>query len=108
MTDPITIRDMAASVVAFLTGLVAWIGNKQVARIDKLESKAQPSKDDFDAHKKDDRENFIALFEGQSEIKDQIAAGFADVNRTLNGVHTEILRELARKEDKHGSSYPLR
>ena len=105
--DPYTIRDIMAGGAAILTGLVAWVGKIQVARIDKLEGKAVPSKEEHEAHEKQDRETFIKLFEGQAEIKKEIATGFSNLSATINAIHVETLKELAKKEDKHGSFYPL-
>ena len=51
-------------------------------------------------HEDEDRENFRMLFTGQGAVKDQISAGFSGVRSTISDMHVDILKELARKQDK--------
>lgn len=59
-------------------------------------------KGDFETHRKEDRETFKALFEGQAGIKDDIADGFADLNKTISGMHVSLLEKINTKADKKG------
>lgn len=100
-TDPVTLRDFVAGAAAIISGILVWITKREIARIDKIEQRSTPSKDDFMWHEKQDRETFIKLFEGQEQIRKDIAKLGSDMTATINSIHIETLKALAHKEDKH-------
>lgn len=57
-------------------------------------------KDDFGQHRKEDRENFISLFEGQEEINKSIGEGFRELDKTIGGMHVELLKQINEKADR--------
>ena len=57
-------------------------------------------KDDFETHRKEDRETFIKLFEGQNGIKDAVSDGFRDLDKTISGIHVDLLEKISEKADK--------
>lgn len=95
--DPITWQAVAAGGAAVLSSLVAYVVKKNDQRIDDIESASVHS---LEAHRKEDRETFQTLFKGQDDIKDAISEGFADMNKTMHGIHATMLGELNKKADK--------
>ncbi len=57
-------------------------------------------KSDFETHRKEDRENFIALFGKVDDNKKSNADGFAKVMDTIHGMHVSLLEKLDEKADK--------
>lgn len=95
--DPITWQAVAAGGAAVLSSLVAYVVKKNDTRIDAIESASVHS---LEAHRKEDRETFKALFEGQADIKDTLSEGFSDMSKTMHGIHATMLGELNKKADK--------
>ncbi len=97
--DPITWKEIVGGAMLACTGLLTYIVHKNDKRLDDMENSAVTS---LEAHRQEDRENFRALFEGQSDIKDTLSDGFADMNKTLHGIHTSMLEKINDKQDKSG------
>jgi len=106
MGDTFSWKEILLGVMALLSSFIVWATKKQIARIDALEKckagkrELEQQKADFEQHERDDRENFRDLFRGQETTRQMIADGFADMSKTLNGIHTSVLHELAKKADR--------
>lgn len=57
-------------------------------------------KDDFGQHRTEDRENFISLFKGQEGINKMIGDGFRDLDKTMGGMHVDLLQQINKKADR--------
>lgn len=84
--DPITWHDVFVGAGVIVGALIAFIVNSHM----KV----------FGQHVKEDRENFVALFQGQASVKQEIGDGFLALTKTINSTHVDMLEKLAEKADK--------
>ena len=79
--DVISWKDLGTGGAVVISGIVAWSVKLFTKRLDD--------------HEAEDRKTFKEIFEGQKEISRQIAAGFLDVERSMNETHVKLLERIS-------------